>query len=112
MAKIKNCNQYLAACDDKSLDLENIVDAANDKLDNLNAQLRQICTSVKAVAEYISEDLDITNPEEFAWFDDISDAEAERCYDAWSILVELSSQCSNLLRHINEVVDQLDHIEI
>lgn len=112
MARIKNYDEYLAVCDAKSQNLDSVIDTANDKLDDLNARLKNLRTSVKDVADSISEDLDITNPEEFAWFDRISDAQAEKCYDAWDKVAELSSQCSELIRHINYVLDQLDGTEI
>lgn len=112
MARIKNYDEYLAVCDTKSQNLDSVIETVNDKLDDLNDQLENLRTSVKDVADSIPDDLDVDNPEEYLWFDDISDKEAERCYDAWGKVAELSSQCSELIRHINRVIDRLDHTEI
>lgn len=112
MALVKNYNDYLSMCDENLNKLDAVLETVNGKLDDLNVQLKDLRTSVRNTAKSIPQDLDVNNPEEYVWFDDISDAQAERCYDAWDKVAELSSQCSKLIRHINRVIDRLDSTEI
>lgn len=89
----------------------------NNRTKNLEESLRtiagQIVNLIEAInqqerLEYNSEDYGIGNPEEYPWFDSITDEYADTCYKAWEDFWRADSRATEISGILEDIREKLE----
>lgn len=76
---MKSHNEYINECQNATQMLQSLIETQTNQIEQIRKNLQTIEESIK-ITEYSNE---LRCPDEYDWFDDLNDADAEQCYDEW-----------------------------
>ena len=112
--EIGSFKEYIERADIASSEITERYDENVDKLvkflDILSEAKSYLNKELNPKYEDVYTDYNIDNPEEYAWFNDISETEAARAYDYWDYVtygIEISDKVSELVDYYKSEIQNM-----
>ena len=100
---------YIEDCKEAKDSVDSITAKLSNELKQLISDISEYEKNIPTYgkAEYLYDNYDVDNPEEYDWFNSASDDDVEKCYDTWDGYVDAIDEYKRITRIVEDISDDM-----